>query len=64
VSTEAPCNARDVNFDPLVLPTGIDPSDDPLLAARSSVYAKSHQRRTREPHTPSAVTVAAVDDER
>ncbi|MGF6884685.1 catalase [Nocardia sp. GAS34] len=56
VATEAPGNARDINFDPLVLPTGIDPSDDPLLAARSSVYAKSYQRRTREPHTPSAVT--------
>lgn len=63
VSTEAPGNARDINFDPLVLPTGIDASDDPLLAARSSVYAKSYQRRTREPHTPSAVNVAAVDDE-
>nr|WP_254205428.1 catalase family peroxidase [Nocardia alni] len=55
VATEAPDNARDVNFDPTVLPTGIDLSDDPLLAARSSVYARSYQRRTREPHTPSAV---------
>ncbi|KVD66292.1 catalase [Burkholderia ubonensis] len=41
-----PC--RDINFDPLVLPNGIQPSDDPLLAARSSVYAASYQRRTRE----------------
>lgn len=60
VSTEAPGNARDVNFDPLVLPSGIDASDDPLLAARSSVYAQSYQRRTREPHQPSAVNVAVV----
>ncbi|WCM22194.1 catalase family peroxidase [Paraburkholderia bryophila] len=39
---------RDVNFDPTVLPSGIKPSDDPLLAARSAAYAVSYQRRTRE----------------
>jgi catalase len=39
---------RDVNFDPLILPYGIAPSDDPLLAARSAVYAVSFNRRTRE----------------
>jgi catalase len=60
LATEAPGNARDVNFDPTVLPAGIAPSDDPLLAARSSVYARSYQRRTREPHTPSAVEVPEV----
>ncbi|BBX45287.1 catalase family peroxidase [Mycobacterium cookii] len=48
VSTEAKGNARDVNFDPLVLPPGIEPSDDPLLSARSAVYAASYRRRTRE----------------
>ncbi len=41
-----PC--RDINYDPLVLPTGILPSDDPLLAARSAVYATSYERRTSE----------------
>jgi catalase len=41
-----PC--RDINFDPTVLPTGIEPSDDPLLRFRSEVYAESHRRRTRE----------------
>ncbi|WP_321960605.1 catalase family peroxidase [Paraburkholderia sp. J7] len=41
-----PC--RDVNFDPLVLPNGIEPSDDPVLAARSTVYAQSYNRRERE----------------
>jgi catalase len=61
VQTEAPGNARDVNFDPLVLPQGIAPSDDPLLAARSAVYAQSYQRRTAEPHQPSAVDVATVE---
>jgi catalase len=61
LQTEAPGNARDVNFDPLVLPEGIAPSDDPLLAARSSVYAQSYQRRTGEPHQPSAVDVATLE---
>lgn len=41
-----PC--RDVTFDPLVLPPGIAASDDPLLAARSAVYAASLRRRSGE----------------
>ena len=48
VDTEATGNARDINFDPLVLPPGIEPSDDPLLSARSAVYAASYRRRTGE----------------
>jgi catalase len=48
VATEAKGNARDINFDPLVLPPGIEPSDDPLLSARSAVYAASYRRRTGE----------------
>lgn len=48
-------NCRDVNFDPLVLPSGISASDDPLLAARSSVYAASYQRRSEEPPGGSAI---------
>ena len=48
VDTEAKGNARDINFDPLVLPPGIEPSDDPLLSARSAVYAASYRRRTGE----------------
>ncbi|MFK3908679.1 catalase family peroxidase [Pseudomonas monteilii] len=39
---------RDLNFDPLILPTGIAPSDDPILAARSAAYAESFNRRSRE----------------
>jgi catalase len=39
---------RDINFDPLILPYGIAPSDDPLLAARSAAYSVSFNRRTRE----------------
>jgi catalase len=60
VQTEAPGNARDTNFDPLVLPDGIAPSDDPLLSARSAVYARSFTRRAGEPKTPSEVNVAQV----
>ncbi|MFK3705455.1 catalase family peroxidase [Klebsiella sp. NPDC088457] len=41
-----PCN--DINYDPLILPNGIAASDDPLLNARSSAYAKSYNARTRE----------------
>ncbi|WP_321916170.1 MULTISPECIES: catalase family peroxidase [unclassified Paraburkholderia] len=39
---------RDINFDPTVLPVGIAPSDDPLLAARAAAYAVSFDRRTSE----------------
>jgi catalase len=41
-----PC--RDYNYDPLILPTGITGSDDPLLSARSAAYANSFDRRTAE----------------
>jgi catalase len=58
--TEAAGNARDVNFDPLVLPDGIEPSDDPLLSARSAVYAASYRARTGEPTSPPAVRVEDV----
>ncbi|WP_342147935.1 catalase family peroxidase [Methylorubrum sp. SB2] len=52
-------NCRDVNFDPLVLPDGIAPSDDPLLSARSAAYARSFTRRAGEATRPSAVTATA-----
>lgn len=60
IQTEAPGNARDVNFDPLVLPGGIEPSADPLLSARSAVYAASYRARTGEPKSPSVVQVNEV----
>jgi catalase len=47
---------RDVNYDPLVLPAGIEPSDDPLLSARSAAYSESFTRRAGETKAPSAVT--------
>ncbi|WP_345829331.1 catalase family peroxidase [Pantoea sp. BRR-3P] len=43
---QGPCN--DINYDPLILPDGIAASDDPILNARSSAYAKSYNLRTRE----------------
>ncbi len=60
VQTEEAGNARDINFDPLVLPDGITASDDPLPAARSAVYARSFTRRAEEPKSPSEVNVAQV----
>jgi catalase len=51
-----------VNYDPLVLPSGIEPSDDPLLSARSAVYARSFTLRAEEEYEkpPSAVTAQEV----
>ncbi|MEG2981823.1 MAG: catalase, partial [Stenotrophomonas sp.] len=39
---------RDLNYDPLILPSGIAGSNDPILAARSAVYSQSFNRRERE----------------
>jgi len=51
---DGPC--RDYNYDPTILPPGIRPSDDPLLAARASAYAASFDLRSAEaadyPRTP------------
>ena len=59
VEAEAPGNCRDVNFDPLVLPSGVEPSDDPLLSARSATYSTSFTRRAGEKKEPSAVQIPA-----
>ncbi|PQO33680.1 catalase family peroxidase [Blastopirellula marina] len=50
--------ADKINFDPLTLPDGIEPSDDPLLSARSAVYSQSFTRRageTRQHPSPSEI---------
>jgi len=57
IEGEAPGNCRDANFDPLVLPSGIEPSDDPLLGARSAAYSTSFTRRAGEAKEPSAVQI-------
>jgi catalase len=61
VESETTSPARDLNFDPLVLPVGIAPSDDPLLSARSAVYSQSFTRRAGEAKQPSAITPAEVN---
>ncbi len=35
-------------FDPTLLTPGIEPSDDPILTARSAIYAVSYDRRTHQ----------------
>ncbi|TAN07957.1 MAG: catalase family peroxidase [Rhodanobacteraceae bacterium] len=54
-----PC--RDTNFDPTVLPAGIEPSGDPLLKFRHEVYAVSHHREV-DPlsHTQGSVPASAT----
>lgn len=37
-----------INFDPLILPSGLEPSKDPILHARSAAYAVSLKRRAVE----------------
>ncbi len=48
----------DINFDPLVVPPGIQPSDDPILSARSATYMRSFTLRLDEKAAkpPSAIT--------
>ena len=60
VQDEADGRCRDVNFDPLILPAGIAPSDDPMLSARSAVYSRDFTLREGEAKRPSAVQFAAV----
>ncbi|HXX15590.1 MAG TPA: catalase family peroxidase [Candidatus Eremiobacteraceae bacterium] len=60
VESEETSPARDINFDPLVLPAGIAPSDDPMLSARSAIYSQSFTRRAGETKEPSAITPAEV----
>jgi len=58
IEAEADGPCRDINFDPTVLPPGIQVSDDPFPAARSSAYARSYDLRTAEakdyPHTATS----------
>jgi catalase len=58
VQNEETSPARDINFDPLILPEGIAGSDDPLLSARSAAYSQSFTRREGERKEPSAVSSA------
>jgi catalase len=61
VESEDTSPARDINFDPLVLPDGMAASDDPLLSARSATYSQSFTRREGEHKGPSAVSTAETE---
>ncbi|HTC33594.1 MAG TPA: catalase family peroxidase [Bryobacteraceae bacterium] len=61
IESEATSPTRDINFDPLVLPDGISPSDDPLLSARSAAYSQSFRRREGEHKEPSAISTSEVE---
>jgi catalase len=60
VESEETSPARDINFDPLVLPAGMAPSNDPLLSARSAIYSQSFTRRAGETKEPSEITPSEV----
>jgi catalase len=60
VESDETSAATGLNFDPLVLPAGITPSDDPLLSARSAIYSQSYTRRAGEVKQPPAITQADV----
>nr|WP_231888424.1 catalase [Acetobacter malorum] len=51
-----PCTG--FTFDPLILPPGIIPSDDPILQLRSGAYMRSFALRSGEKRGPSAITPA------
>lgn len=48
VSPDSTGSCVTINFNPLVLPKGVEPSSDPLLAARVTPYAVSLGRRLGE----------------
>ncbi len=60
IESEDTSPTRDIVFDPLVLPDGIAPSDDPILSARSAAYLQSFTRREGEHKNPSAISPAEV----
>ena len=61
IESEDTSPARDINFDPLVLPNGMAGSDDPLLTARSAAYAQSFTRREGEHKDPGAISTAETE---
>ena len=61
ISSEATGPCTDVNYDPLVLPPGIEASDDPLLPARSAAYARSYTLRASEKPEKKASEVTAQE---
>lgn len=52
--------STDIPFNPLVLPAGITPSDDPILTARGAVYVREYSRRESEVREPSVISPQEV----
>lgn len=52
---------RNINYDPLILPDGVEPSDDPILFARSAAYSVSLTRRLGEKGEPAAFSISNAD---
>lgn len=48
VRDQAEGGCRDINFDPTLVPSGIELSNDPVLAARAGIYSHSYNARLRE----------------
>lgn len=48
-SAQAGGNCEKINFDPMVMSDGVEPSDDPILRFRSGAYAVSFGRRLSDP---------------
>ena len=61
IESEAISPARDINFDPTILPDGVAVSDDPLLSARSAAYSVSFTRREGEHKEPSAISTTETE---
>jgi catalase len=57
-TTEEWGSCRDYNYDPMILPKGVEASDDPLLPLRSAAYSASFRRRAIEGPRPDAITTA------
>ncbi|HEX7370037.1 MAG TPA: catalase, partial [Rhodanobacteraceae bacterium] len=56
------CNST--NFDPTVLPRGIEVSNDPLLKFRHDVYAVSHQREVEGVRDTAPTNASPASDDR
>ncbi|WJD60706.1 catalase family peroxidase [Pseudomonas kurunegalensis] len=48
VSDQSQGACRDINYDPTIVPTGIEVSNDPILSARSAAYSHSFNLRERD----------------
>lgn len=48
-TSQAGGSCEKINFDPMVMSAGVEPSDDPVLRFRSAAYAVSFSRRLSDP---------------